>query len=435
MRSDAHQFVAQEQVALSTAPVWTENGLLPRHLVMRVFAVPHGGGYKVMPGGLTRISASLDTLVVSVQRGGGSKDTWVLGRVQEPEFSLLRPVGRALEVNRATFDLPSRVADNLFWLGRYMERVDSGVRLARTALPFLSQELTAASTGGLKAVTSILAAAGYIRPDRQDPQPNGKGGLDRELVSMIFDSERRYSLGSIVHEVRGLAWLLRDRISIDAWRILNRLDHDFTTRRPPEPLQILEASELLDQAILTLAAFSGLVMESMTRGQGWRFLDIGRRLERASQMSEMLLHGLGTQADDDAPRLNALLEIADSSITYRSRYLTTLQADLALDLLLCDDANPRSVVFQLERLSEHIGQLPESQASPRLRPESRVILSLLTSVQLAEISDLVRTTADGEWVNLPAFLRRLTHELKNLSDVLSVSYFSHAIRTQLLRFL
>ncbi|MGJ5820089.1 circularly permuted type 2 ATP-grasp protein [Paludibaculum fermentans] len=430
IRATPYQYVAQEQVALSTVPVWTEEGLHSRHLVMRVYAVPSGGGYKVMPGGLTRVSSSLDTMVVSVQRGGGSKDTWVLGRGQEKEFSLLKPSSQTLEVSRATFDLPSRVADNLFWLGRYMERVDSTVRLARSALPLLSQETDAASATGLQTAVGILTALHFVR----DPvEADGAAVVNADLVSMIFDSDRRYSIGRIVHEARRLAWLLRDRISADAWRILNRLDNDFCTRRPAEPFHLLGATDLLDQSIITLAAFSGLVMDGMTRGQGWRFLDIGRRIERASQLLDVLRHGLGDLVNDDSGRLAKLLEIADSSITYRSRYLTTMQSDLVIDLLLCDEANPRSVAFQFARLSEHIAHLPDSGSLSRRSVESRLILSLLSSVQLAETGKLMEPDGRGEWTGLLALLDRLAAEIRALSSVLSSSYFSHAIPSQQLR--
>jgi uncharacterized circularly permuted ATP-grasp superfamily protein/uncharacterized alpha-E superfamily protein len=423
IRAQAHLYVAQEQVALSTAPVWTEEGLLPRHLVMRVYAVASGDGYKVMPGGLTRVSKSLDTMVVSVQRGGGSKDTWVLGRGQESEFSLLRQNAPSLEINRATFDLPSRVADNLYWLGRYMERVESCVRIARSLLPLLTQESDPNAAAGVQTVAHVLSSLGYIRPDLEE---TGATALDRDLVSMIFDSDRRYSIGWIVHEVRRLAWLLRDRISADSWRILNRLDHDFETARPPEPLELLASTDLLDRAIMTLAAFSGLVMESMTRGEGWRFLDIGRRTERAIQMVDLLRYGLEDDSADGS--LSTLLEIAASSITYRSRYLTTLQTDLVLDLLLCDEANPRSAAFQLARLAEHVAALPES-ASTRRRPESKLILSLLTTVQLVEISEITRREP------LVLFLDKLATGLRDLSNALTGTYFTHVIRSQQLRHL
>jgi len=424
IRLAPHRYVAQEQVALSTAPVWTGDGLHPRHTVVRVYAVPSGDGYKVMPGGLTRVTSSLDTLVVSVQRGGGSKDTWVLSDGAPHEFSLLRHSAQPLDVSRATFDLPSRMADNLFWLGRYMERVESAVRLARCLAPKLTQE-SSEDYEGIQAVGEVLVHGRYVR-DRDE-------NLERDLVSMIFDSDKQYSIGWIVHEVRRVAWLLRERISTDAWRVLNRLDQDFSARRPPEPLQLLGASEVLDQSILTLAAFSGLVMESMTRGQGWHFLNIGRRMERATQMVDLIRHGLGTKPTSSTSRLTTLLEIADSSITYRSRYLTTMQTDLVLDLLLVDEGNPRSLAFQLKRLDEYIARLPETKNSARRSTESKYIMSLISSIRLVEIGDLIELREDGQWTGLDEFLNKLAADLRGLSSALTSSYFNHSIPAQQLK--
>jgi uncharacterized circularly permuted ATP-grasp superfamily protein/uncharacterized alpha-E superfamily protein len=424
IRLHPHRYVAQEQVALSTAPVWTGEGLQPRHTVVRVYAVPCGDGYKIMPGGLTRVTNSLDTLVVSVQRGGGSKDTWVLSDGQPHEFSLLRHPSQPLEVSRATIDLPSRMADNLFWLGRYMERVEAAVRLARCLTPKLTQQ-AAEDSEGVQAVAEVLTHGGYVRDATEN--------LESELVSMIFDSDKQYSIGWIVHEVRRVAWLLRERISTDAWRVLNRLDQDFSSRRPPEPLELLGASEVLDQAILTLAAFSGLVMESMTRGQGWHFLNIGRRLERAMQMVDLLRYGLGAKPTASNSRLSTLLEIADSSITYRSRYLTTMQADLVLDLLLLDEGNPRSLAFQLKRLDEYITRLPETKHAARRSTESKYILRMVSSIRLIEIGDLIQLREDGKWGGLEEFLDRLAVGLRGLSGALASSYFTHSAPAQQLK--
>ncbi len=425
IRRAPHRYVAQEQVALSTAPVWAEDGLHPRHTVVRVYAVPCGDGYKVMPGGLTRVTSSLDTLVVSVQRGGGSKDTWVISDGQPHEFSLLRHSAQPLDVSRATFDLPSRMADNLYWLGRYMERVESAVRLARCLVPKLTQEGFSEDSDGINAVAEVLRHGRYVR--------DGGENLERDLVSMIFDSDKQYSIGWIVHEVRRVAWLLRERISTDAWRVLNRLDQDFSARRPSEPLQLLGASEVLDQAILTLASFSGLVMESMTRGQGWHFLNIGRRMERATQMVDLMRYGLGTKPTANNARLATLLEIADSSITYRSRYLTTMQTDLVLDLLLVDESSPRSLAFQLKRLDEYITRLPQAKNAALRTAESKFILSMVSSIRLVEINDLIQLKEDGTWGSLEAFLDKLAADLRGLSSALTSSYFNHAIPAQQLK--
>ena len=167
-------------------------------------------------------------------------------------------------------------------------------------------------------------------------------------------------------------------------------------------------------------------MEGMTRGDGWRFLHIGRRLERAFQMTELLRHSLVQESPADAGVLEAVLEIADSSITYRSRYLTSLQTDLVLDLLLVDEANPRSIAFQLARLQEDVDQLPASHTAIRRPPEARLALALLTGVQLADVRELVKEGSSESSAALDALFTRLIADLVRLSETLSRAYFSHS---------
>jgi uncharacterized circularly permuted ATP-grasp superfamily protein/uncharacterized alpha-E superfamily protein len=422
VRANPGRYVAQEQVALSTVPVWEDNRIGPRHLVLRVYAVPSGDSYVVMPGGLTRISNSLDNMVVSMQSGGGSKDTWVLGDAPAPPFTLLRPTAHPLEVSRATFDLPSRVADNLFWLGRYTDRMESVVRLTRAILARV-QEGDAARTAGLNAGLEILSGMGHL-PEREQPITP-----EREVLAMIYDPAAPNGIVSGIHRVRRVAWLLRDRISADAWLILNQLDQQVSMAAPAEAFRVSAAQDRLNHVIITLSAFSGMVMESMTRGDGWRFLDIGRRLERAVQMTEMLRHSLRP----DSPGvgvLEAILEIADSSITYRSRYLTSLQTDLVLDLLLADEANPRSIAFQLARLKEHVDRLPNSQVSIRRPTEARQALALLTAVQLADVRELGRTEDLVAAAARDTLLDRLASDLSVLSETISRAYFTHAAQSR-----
>src|ERR1700730_10816820 len=405
MRAQPGRYVAQEQVSLSTVPVWEGGALHPRHLVMRVFAVTTGKSYSVMPGGLTRISASLSNMVVSMQRGGGSKDTWVLGDGPAPAFSLLRPPTHPLEVSRATFDLPSRVADNLFWLGRYTERVEAMVRLTRATLGRVFQEGDSARAAGLNLGLHVLQATGFLAERSGDNTP------EYDLMAMMCDPA---GLASSIHQVRQVAGLLRDRISVDAWLILNQLDQQFSTHASAEMMQVGAAQDRLNHAIITLSAFAGLVMEGMTRGDGWRFLDIGRRMERALQMAELLRNSLALDSPADVDVLEAVLEIADSSITYRSRYLTSLQTDLVLDLLLVDEATPGCFAFQLARLQEGVDQLPAIHNAIRRPSEARLALSLLTGVQLADVRELVRD-ADA----LEALFGRLITELTQLSETVT----------------
>jgi uncharacterized circularly permuted ATP-grasp superfamily protein/uncharacterized alpha-E superfamily protein len=418
VRAEPERYVAQERVALSTVPVWEDGPLNPRHMVVRVYAVPSGGSYAVMPGGLTRVSTSLDSMVVSIQRGGGSKDTWVLGDGPAPPFTLLRPTTHPLDVSRATFDLSSRIADNLFWLGRYTERVEAAVRITRAILSRFFQEEDSTRASGLKAGLEILAALGYIAAEKP-------AAAEQEVLSMIYDPASSGLVWNI-HQVRRVAWLLRDRISVDAWLVLNQLDQQFSAQPPADEFRVTTAQDRLNHAIITLSAFGGLVMESMTRGDGWRFLDIGRRLERAIQMVELLRNGLPKEAFGGVGVLEAILEMADSSITYRSRYLTSVQVDLVLDLLLVDEANPRSIAFQLARLREHIGELPGSKTSIRRPAEERQALTLLNTVQLIDVREMARSGGRAVAEAREGLLGKLASDLGILSDTLSRAYFSHA---------
>jgi uncharacterized circularly permuted ATP-grasp superfamily protein/uncharacterized alpha-E superfamily protein len=426
-------YVAQEQVALSSVPVWQDGGgLEPRHMVLRVYVVASEGSYAVMPGGLTRITSSLDSLVASMQHGGGSKDTWVLSSTPVPQTSLMAPASTSLEVSRATFDLPSRVADNLFWLGRYAERVESAVRVARAILTRLYQESDPTNAAGLEAGVRIMAALGHLSPKLIESNGNAtdSASLERNMLAAIYDSDEQSSLGWTLSQLRRVAWLLRDRFSADAWRVLNRFDQQFTSPPPVEPLRMDRALSLLDDAIMTLSAFSGLVMESMTRGDGWRFLDIGRRLERGLQMVEMLRHGLNPSTHDEGGELQTLLEIADSSLTYRSRYLTSMQADLVFDLLLLDEANPRSAAFQLARLREHVEGLPDQSDNHRRSAKWRVVVGLLSAVQLADARELIQSAGDGDWSGFENLLDMLAGGLRALSENLASDYFEHTLASR-----
>ena len=243
---------------------------------------------------------------------------------------------------------------------------------------------------------------------------------------MVYDPAASNGLVWNIHQVRRLAWLLRDRISVDAWLILNQLDQQFSTPRPSEEFRVSAAQDRLNNAVITLSAFGGLVMESMTRGDGWRFLDIGRRLERAIQMVELLRNGLTPESSGGVGALEAILEMADSSITYRSRYLTSVQVDLVVDLLLVDEANPRSIAFQLARLHEHIADLPGSKTSIRRPREERLALSLLNTVQLIDVRELARSDGHAPAEAREALLGKLSKDLSVLSDAVTRAYFSHA---------
>src|SRR5260370_17480221 len=256
--------------------------------------------------------------------------------------------------------------------------------------------------------------------------------IEQALLETIYNTDAKGGgLGWTAIQLRRLAWLLRERITTGTWRVLSRLSRMFAGSMPEEALRVSATLDLMAGTVLTPCGFSGLVMESMTRGEGWRFLDIGRRLERAMQMAQLLLFGLEFGADRESDCLQSLLEIAECSITYRSRYLTSMQTDLVVDLLLMDEANPRSLIFQLNALTEHIDHLP-AQPSDKVefQPETTLMLGALSELRLSNVEELVEQDQSGRRPKLEALLRQTLGGLRSPAALLTRTYLTHAVRAR-----
>jgi uncharacterized circularly permuted ATP-grasp superfamily protein/uncharacterized alpha-E superfamily protein len=425
IESHPDQYVAQERVAVSTVPVRTDQGLAARPMLLRVFAAWDGDSYIVLPGGLTRVSTE-GAAMVSMQLGAGSKDTWVLGGPEEAPFQA-RPAPISLNGRYNRPNLPSRVADNLFWLGRYAERVESGVRLIRALLPALSGEEDFGRTASLETVVRLLAGLHYLPSEASLASlAQQRWRVQRLLSDVVYDPARTSGLGWNLKQMRRVAWHVKERLSADTWRVLQQIESEFSRPAPTNPDQRMAAEmSLLDGIIVTLSAFAGLVMENTTRGLGWRFLDIGRRLERTLMLSELLRAGVAEAPAEIEPYLQTLLHIADSSITYRTRFLTLLRTDLVLDLLLADETNPRSIGFQLVTLLDHIENLPQHEADGRHSLEERLVMKVLTAVRLEKSQDLERRDENGRLAKLESLIQLIKTDLYDLSDALTAQYLSH----------
>src|ERR1043166_7473887 len=279
---DPDLFAAQEHVDFSTAPAWNGGGLAPRSISLRAYLVAGRGSYHVMPGGLTRVSPATGGRFISLQRGGSSKDTWLISETPVEEITLLPTAGQAIELRRTGNNLPSRLADNFFWMGRYSERADATARLLRSALQRFNPERMGGMLPLLTPLLRTLAAHGQLpdvmdKPElRQNPE-----AFEAELLAAIFDPDSPGSLRRTVGHLFRVAVQVRDRTSSDMWRVINRLNDRLST--PASSLVMLagDAVAVLNETLLGLAAFHGLARENMTRAQAWRFLDMGLRLERA----------------------------------------------------------------------------------------------------------------------------------------------------------
>lgn len=424
IRAKPHLYVGQELVDLSTVPTLAGDATEPRQMVLRAYLAAADKSFTVMPGGLTRVSSSAEALEVSMQRGGRAKDTWVLSAGPVNTFSMLPAAGR-VAITRGGGDLPSRVADNLFWLGRYAERAEAVTRLLREVINRLTDTATPGEVPELPVLLRALAyttdahtglfGVGTELKLAADPEP--------QVLATVFDAKRPGSLANILDIQARVATTVRDRISTDMWRVLSGLELKAAPagHRP----NLSEALEALNKTVLGLAAVGGLAADSMTRGLAWQFLDMGRRLERSLQIGALIRETLTRPAATEGPVLEALLEVADSSMTYRRRYLGGVEVAAVLDLLLLDEANPRSLGFQMSCLSDDVERLPRLPGRAGRTPEQRVMLSTLTALRLADVDQLAQPSDRGLRSDLKALLDRLIAELPTLSDRISESYFTH----------
>lgn len=425
MEARPHAYVAQEMVNLSQAPTWSrahERRLLARPVGLRAYAVWTPDGYSVMPGGLARVATGANTRIISMQRGGASKDAWVLTDGPVSDFTLLKPSVGVRDLVRAGANLSSRVVENLFWLGRYSERFDDSARMLRVALSRLVE------AGGSKtpAVDTALMLAEKlgVLPEPEEDEPV-KTGSEHVLLEAIYDPNQP---GSLAGNIRSLMWSamhVRERLSLDHWHSLNRLQREQMAAQKKHP-SMTEAMAFLDRVLGVSSSLTGFAMDNMTRDDGWRFLIIGRRLERLSFLSQTLASFLRMGAAERAGCLEWLLELADSIITYRSRYSRTPELLPVLDLLVFDDSNPHGVLFQGMALARYLDRLCRDLALPR---EDRLAVALdeLRSFDLTrfEQGGGLRRRQGSPIDGLAVRLEQLDEAAGHLSDWLAMRFFTH----------
>ena len=402
-------FVAQEAVTLSTTPVWRDGRLQPRPYILRLFLARVGDGWQVMPGGFVRVADDIDARAVSLQLGGRTADAWILSDKPVAELTLL-PTPDGVAINRATGALPSRTAANLFWLGRYVERTEATLRLVR-ALVGRAVENDPAALDVNNRICALLAA--------WDAVPDEILTVTPRLVAFAAMQQRDLpgALPSLAGAAHSAASIIRERFSPDGWRALTDLVELINV---PLEQGVTESAliERVNAALRIIASFSGLAQENMSQIAGWRYLEIGRRIERALATCRFIRQfAFGA---DPAGALDVLLELADSQISYRLRYVMVAARAPVIDLVGLDPNNPRSIVFQLARIEAHLAALPGRGGEGRLSPSEQVATALTTRLRTADAARI----AEDVLLDVEAALMKL-------SDVVASSYFTTHMRSDL----
>lgn len=429
-----YELFAQESLTLSTTPILSGGSLVASPMTLRVFVCSDGeGGYRVMPGGLARTTDKTNAQAIAMGQGDASKDTWVLSDTHVAPVTRLPTPDQPLTLRRSGSNLPSRVADNLFWLGRYAQRTEDTVRLMRSLiLRLIGEAGTADNPRTLASLTKILVDLGYVRPRvARRAAARGIQAVEREIAVLLFDPECPTGLLNLIENLGRTASLVRERLSIDSWRILNGPYDLMHGHASVLRLDADVAVDLLNKMLEELAAFSGMQMENMIRSQGWRLLDMGRRIERTVHMAK-LLREIAVEGDPaDEGGLDLLLELGDSSMTYRTRYLASVQTGAVVDLLLTDETNPRSVAFQVMTLADHITHLPNDPEAARPSHEQFLVTTMMSDLRLADVQELCDgRDRKGNRSDLSRFLLRQESHANDLSQSLARKYFSHVVPTR-----
>ncbi len=476
LRSRPGAWVGQEIIEPSTAPTVTETGALePRPAIIRTFAVadehsstgPHHG-YRVLPGGLTRVGASPDSVLISSRSDGTSKDTWVASAQpalqQSTWLRSARTTVRPPVVADTSMLLPGRVAAQLFVLGRTAEHSELVIRLIRTVLARLDQPLGVGVEGGAESLQVLLMALGTVsgfdpvsEPDDEEvvptpPRPVPESGTsagagpsdggaqasepgrdpevptDRRALSLLLDAGVDGSLVSSLGLLVDAAYSVREQLSSDSWQLVGDVEEELARLRNRPPTQLVGVQSSLQRLLQALLALAGLSAENMERDSAWLFLDAGRRLERAQSLVRLLRSVLVRQRAGvvEDLLLESLLKTSESLIIFRRRSGPIMHVAGAVDLLVYDAANPRSVIYQLDRLFNHLADLPKQSPGQRLGNGEQLVLRTTTMLRLTDAARLAEVDPESHRrTELDAVLGQVDHLLAELLDSLRSTFFSH----------
>lgn len=424
------EYTLQAYLPLSHQPTWRAGDIAPRAAMLRVFALADGPrSWRVLPGGMVRL-APHGQQIASMQRGGSSADCWVLTHGEVDRTSLLHSAPSTLSMALQKRVVTSRSAENLYWLGRYTERSENALRLARTALRCLQGEDE--STPELMAWLSVCAKHnGLVLPAVPDAAQAPRV-FERSLVAMLSPDSEAHSVGYNLRALRRAASHVRERLSQEQRNLIERLDSEFTARMQglgeDGDFASQQALEALEEASELLSAITGAQTDRMMRDDGWRMLSIGRHIERLATLSHALAEALQTGAAFENSGFEALLAFFDSTITFHAHYQQRRDLVALLDMLVTQRDNPRSLAWVLSTLRSRLKKLPSAHIGG---PEP-----LLEGLPNPDGWDLIALSGamagpagqQNAYLALIELLQSCTQAAYDLSDRIGHLYFSHADR-------
>jgi len=426
-----HLFVGQELASLAAVPCFVNNCIEQRPSVLSTFIISHQHSYVVMPGGLTQVNLSKNSALIAKEDGRGCKDTWVLTTEIDKQVNLWRQVQPDQLIQPLLGALPSRAAENLYWAGRYAERTEATARLFRSILTKLREFNEFRDPDDRRSLDQLLRVLTHVTstyPGFTGEDSAGKLADPRvELLSLACDANRAGSLRSSLRRLSQSAYPVRDLLPEDAWRVVENTQLNWNPKMSSNLIGSGRLHDSINQLILQLSAFSGLTYENMSRETAWLLLNIGRRLERAQNLIELLRETLVPcyEPSIEAQIMETVLTTCNSLIVYRRRYRSFMQLATVLELLLLDDNYPRALAAQLQQLQQHIQMLPHDQGSEPNQCDENLISQAL--VELRNVDHIQLTQLSNQERIYPLLDKLLVAQkshLDRLSGVLINLYFS-----------
>ena len=427
IKTQPYLYVGQEEVGFSTSPVFTKDKLEPRYTVLRTFLVASKGEYEIMPGGLTRCSPEKGSFLVSNQDGGIAKDTWV-----ETQLKSNTTLIHHADLKRKDV-LPSRAAENLFWVGRYSQRVLRTSRFIRIVIRNLSQsgysstgQESEAQRALLQTVTHLTSTyPGFIEEDESFTTDDRL----REIHKLICNPSQEGGILFTVNNLIKAMYAVRDKWAVDNWRIIDDIEDSKRKLEALEADGIRHVFTLLDQLNGSLLSFLEMNRQSMYRGEGWLMYRIGQLIEELSLELIQYRALLTFQYEESVEFqiLEALLVGNQNLSNYRSVYRTYFDIAPALDLLFLNKQNPISILSQLEQLLKFIDQLPQRQKGAHDSDISNLAFECYSQARLISIEDLMKVDPELDVrANLDRICEQLSSRVAKLSMALTATYFSHS---------
>jgi uncharacterized circularly permuted ATP-grasp superfamily protein/uncharacterized alpha-E superfamily protein len=437
IKANPYLYTGQEKINFASNPSWIDGEVKPCHSLFRSFLVSNGNSYTAMAGGLTRTSNAKDSFIISNQLGGLSKDTWILSHEDEDPLLMLN-----LKTDKAQHPayrraLPSHTAENLFWVGRYTERVIYNARLHRTAMQKILQgnKPPVMDDGSAEdLILQILTACTYTYPGFAASDDDGErqelySNPWTELTDILYNPQRAGSLSNNLSLLKNAVYSVRNFWALDTWRVLLRMEEEWNHARHHYYTDHLKMIGSIDSLNTSMFAFLGMNRESVRREQGWNIMDLGRKLEQAFSMILLLRYAFQQkQEEETAHSLQEFVLIASQSlITYRYTYQDHLQLPLTLELLMLDMNYPKSLAYLVQKIKRYVSHLPKTTKDSSLSEQERLMIEADTMLKLVDGNALAQITpASNEYKTLHGFLDKLYYLLANTSVLISKTYFTHS---------